>query len=41
MIPIPGQNLPPRLKNKEEAIQDLWQFILERFKFILKDGRES
>jgi glycyl-tRNA synthetase beta chain len=32
---------PPVLKKKEEAINDLWQFILERFKFMLKDGQGS
>lgn len=32
---------PPHLKKKEEAINDLWQFILERFKFMLKDGQGS
>jgi len=32
---------PPQLKNKEEAIKELWQFILERFKFYLRDGQGS
>ncbi len=32
---------PPVLKKREEAINDLWQFILERFKFMLKDGQGS
>lgn len=32
---------PSQLKGKEEAVRDLWQFILERFKFLLKDGQGS
>lgn len=32
---------PPVLKNKEEAISDVWQFLLERFKFFLRDGQGS
>ena len=32
---------PPLLKNKKEAIQDLWQFLLERFKFMLRDAQGS
>lgn len=32
---------PPLLKNKEDAIHDLWTFLLERFKFALKDNQGS
>ena len=32
---------PPLLKNKQETIGDLWQFLLERFKFALKDTQKS
>jgi len=31
----------PILKNKEEVIPDLWQFLLERFKFTLRDVQAS
>ncbi len=31
----------PALKSKPEATADLWQFLLERFKFFLKDGQGS
>ncbi len=32
---------PSLLKNKEEALHDLWQFLLERFKFTLRNGQGS
>lgn len=32
---------PPLLKSKEDTISDLWQFLLERFKFFLKDSQKS
>ncbi|MBS0272331.1 MAG: glycine--tRNA ligase subunit beta [Proteobacteria bacterium] len=32
---------PSLLKNKEEAISDVWKFLLERFKFFLRDGQGS
>ncbi len=32
---------PPVLKNKTEAVSNLWQFLLERFKFALRDGQGS
>ncbi|HUX79098.1 MAG TPA: glycine--tRNA ligase subunit beta [Alphaproteobacteria bacterium] len=32
---------PPLIKNKEEAVADVWQFLLERFKFALRDGQGS
>jgi len=32
---------PPLLKTKDEAIHDLWEFLLERFKFMLRDGQGS
>ena len=32
---------PPLLKSKKEAIRDLWQFLLERFKFMLRDAQGS
>lgn len=31
----------PVLRRKEEAISDLWQFLLERLKFALRDGQGS
>jgi glycyl-tRNA synthetase beta chain len=38
----PWANLaPPILKNREEAVANLWQFLLERFKFALRDGQGS
>lgn len=33
--------MPPTLKTKEDTINDLWQFLLERFKFVLKDSQGS
>lgn len=32
---------PPLLKTKEEAVSDVWQFLLERFKFALRNGQGS
>jgi len=32
---------PPLLKNRQETIQDLWQFLLERFKFATKDSQAT
>ena len=32
---------PPLLKNKEQAVRDLWQFLLERFKFSLRADQGS
>lgn len=32
---------PPLLKTRQEAISDLWQWMLERFKFVLKDTQKS
>ncbi|MBY0500838.1 MAG: glycine--tRNA ligase subunit beta [Alphaproteobacteria bacterium] len=32
---------PPTLKSKEKAVSDLWQFLLERLKFTLRDGQGS
>lgn len=32
---------PPLLKNKQDTICDLWQFLLERFKFFLKESQKS
>lgn len=32
---------PPLLKSKQDTINDLWQFLLERFKFFLKDSQKS
>lgn len=32
---------PPVLKKKEETLVDLWQFLLDRFKFFLRDGQGS
>ncbi|MBA3813158.1 MAG: glycine--tRNA ligase subunit beta [Alphaproteobacteria bacterium] len=32
---------PPLLKSREETITDLWQWMLERFKFALKDTQKS
>lgn len=32
---------PPLLKNRQETINGLWQFLLERFKFSLKDSQKS
>ncbi|MBX9786493.1 MAG: glycine--tRNA ligase subunit beta [Alphaproteobacteria bacterium] len=31
----------PQLKNKEETLADLWKFLLERFKFFLRDVQGS
>lgn len=33
--------MPPGLKSKEETVNDLWQFLLERFKFFLKESQKS
>lgn len=33
--------MPPLLKNRQETIQDLWQFLLERFKFATKDSQAT
>jgi glycyl-tRNA synthetase beta chain len=33
--------MPPLLKSKEETLRDLWQFLLERFKFALKESQKS
>lgn len=33
--------MPPVLKSKEETVNDLWQFLLERFKFFLKESQKS
>jgi glycyl-tRNA synthetase beta chain len=33
--------MPPLLRSREETIRDLWQFLLERFKFALKDTQKS
>lgn len=32
---------PPLLKNKQETVNELWQFLLERFKFFLKESQKS
>lgn len=32
---------PPHFKTKEEAVHALWYFLLERFKFTLKDNQGS
>lgn len=32
---------PPVLKTKKETISHVWQFLLERFKFFLRDGQGS
>ena len=32
---------PPTLKTKEDLISELWQFLLERFKFALRDDQGS
>lgn len=32
---------PPALKSKDDAVHDLWEFLLERFKFMLRDGQGS
>ncbi len=32
---------PPLLRSKEETVKELWDFILERFKFMLKNGQGS
>lgn len=32
---------PPLLKRKEEAVHELWHFLLERFKFVLRDRQGS
>ena len=38
----PWKELPvPQLKNKEETRADLWTFLLERFKFYLRDVQGS
>lgn len=31
----------PQLKNKEDTLADLWKFLLERFKFFLRDVQGS
>ncbi|MBX9620839.1 MAG: glycine--tRNA ligase subunit beta [Alphaproteobacteria bacterium] len=31
----------PQLKDREETLADLWKFLLERFKFFLRDVQES
>jgi glycyl-tRNA synthetase beta chain len=31
----------PLVKSKEDAVKDLWRFLLERFKFFLKDKQGS
>lgn len=31
----------PVIKSKKEAVEDLWQFLLERFKFFLRDTQGS
>lgn len=33
--------IPPLLKKKQETVQDLWQFLLERFKFATKDSQAT
>lgn len=33
--------MPPLLKSKEETMADLWQFLLERFKFAIKESQKS
>ena len=33
--------MPPLLKTKQETINDLWQFLLERFKFAIKESQKS
>jgi len=38
----PWSELPaPLIKSKAEAVEDLWQFLLERFKFFLRDAQGS
>lgn len=32
---------PPQVKTRQETIDELWQFLLERFKFTLKDTQKS
>lgn len=32
---------PPVLKTKQETMADLWQFLLERFKFFIKESQKS
>lgn len=32
---------PPLLKTKQETMGDLWQFLLERFKFAIKESQKS
>jgi glycyl-tRNA synthetase beta chain len=33
--------MPPLLKSRQETVKDLWQFLLERFKFFLKETQKS
>lgn len=38
----PWSELPaPLIKSKAEAVEDLWQFLLERFKFFFRDAQGS